>query len=220
MTLREVDPTGADGWLELYGRVLETGEPVRFERYFAAAGRHIEVSAARVEPPERKQVSVLFRDIEARRRAEQAMRASEALARENIERVQLALSAGAIIGTWLWDLPTDRFTVDEPFARAVGLDPELAREGLSLDQVAATVHPDDRAGFAEAIGDAIARGGGYAHQYRVRRSDGHYYWIEANGRVDHAPDGTPLSFPGSCSMWISAALWRKSATGPQRRCAR
>ncbi|TCM36053.1 PAS domain S-box protein [Novosphingobium sp. ST904] len=196
MTLREVDPTGADGWLELYGRVLETGEPVRFERYFAAAGRHIEVSAARVEPPERKQVSVLFRDIEARRRAEQAMRASEALARENIERVQLALSAGAIIGTWLWDLPTDRFTVDEPFARAVGLDPELAREGLSLDQVAATVHPDDRAGFAEAIGDAIARGGGYAHQYRVRRSDGHYYWIEANGRVDHAPDGTPLSFPG------------------------
>ncbi len=21
-------------------------------------------------------------------------------------------------------------------------------------------------------------------------------WLEANGRVDHAPDGTPLSFPG------------------------
>ncbi|MDC6668201.1 hypothetical protein OEZ84_26045, partial [Leclercia adecarboxylata] len=23
-----------------------------------------------------------------------------------------------------------------------------------------------------------------------------FYWIEANGRVDHADDGTPLSFPG------------------------
>lgn len=30
----------------------------------------------------------------------------------------------------------------------------------------------------------------------MRRADGHYYWIEANGRVDRAEDGTPLSFPG------------------------
>ncbi len=30
----------------------------------------------------------------------------------------------------------------------------------------------------------------------MRRADGDYYWIEANGRVDHGPDGTPLSFPG------------------------
>ncbi len=42
----------------------------------------------------------------------------------------------------------------------------------------------------------VIRGGGYAHQYRTRRADGQYYWLEANGRVDHAPDGTPLSFPG------------------------
>ncbi|WP_446907595.1 PAS domain-containing protein, partial [Klebsiella pneumoniae] len=51
-------------------------------------------------------------------------------------------------------------------------------------------------GLVAAIGAVIARGGPYAHQYRVRRADGRYYWIEANGRVDHAPDGTPLSFPG------------------------
>jgi signal transduction histidine kinase/CheY-like chemotaxis protein len=30
----------------------------------------------------------------------------------------------------------------------------------------------------------------------VRRADGTYHWLEANGRVDHAPDGTPASFPG------------------------
>ena len=46
------------------------------------------------------------------------------------------------------------------------------------------------------IGDVIARGGAYAHQYRVRRNDGRYYWIEANGRVHHDLDGTPRSFPG------------------------
>nr|WP_280843025.1 PAS domain-containing protein [Pararoseomonas baculiformis] len=136
------------------------------------------------------------RDVTDRKRAEEALRESEALARENIQRVQLALAAGAIVGTWHWDLPTDRFTVDEAFARTFGLDPALGREGLSLEQVVATVHPDDKAGLAAAIDEVIARGGAYAHQYRVRRADGRYYWIEANGRVDHGPDGRPLSFPG------------------------
>ncbi|WP_277183211.1 hybrid sensor histidine kinase/response regulator [Caballeronia sp. BR00000012568055] len=195
-TLRDVDPTGAPHWLDLYGGVLRTGVPARFERYFGTAGRHIEVSASRVEPAELKQVAVLFRDISARKKAEAALRASEAHARENSERVKLALAAGAIIGTWFWDLPNDRFTVDEAFAQAFGLDPALGREGLSLAQVVATVHPDDQAGLAAALKEAIPRGGHYAHQYRVKRADGRYYWIEANGRVDHAPDGTPLSFPG------------------------
>ncbi len=121
---------------------------------------------------------------------------AEAVAQVNDQRVQLALAAGAIIGTWFWDLPNDRLTVDEAFARAFGLDPALGRVGLSLEQVLATVHFEDRAGLNEAINKAISRGGAYAHQYRVRRADGHYYWIEANGRVNHALDGTPLSFPG------------------------
>lgn len=115
---------------------------------------------------------------------------------ENAERVQLALAAGAILGTWFWDLTTDRFSVDEGFAVNFGLDPAGGRAGLSLEQVIATVHPDDRAGLIAAIGEVTARGGSYAHQYRVQRRDGQYYWIEANGRVDKAEDGTPLSFPG------------------------
>ncbi len=195
-TLRELAPTEADAWVEVYADVLRTGRPVRFERFFAAAGRHIEVSAARLEPASLNQVSVLFRDIAVRKRTEAALLASEALARENVQRVQLALAAGAIIGTWAWDLQTDRFTIDEAFARAFGLDPALGREGLSFAQVVETVHPDDRAGLVASIAKAVERGGAYAHQYRVRRADGQYYWLEANGRVDRGPDGVPLSFPG------------------------
>lgn len=195
-TLRQVDPAEADAWIALYGGVLATGKPVQFERYFATAGRHIEVSATRIEPKELRQVSVLFRDITARKKAEEALRTSEALARENIQRVQLALSAGAIIGTWFWDIPNDRFTVDEAFANVFGLSTTLGREGLSLAQVVENVHPDDLPGLSRAMHDVIQRGGAYAHQYRVRRDDGRYYWIEANGRVECAPDGTALNFPG------------------------
>lgn len=123
-------------------------------------------------------------------------RASEASARVHAERVQLALAAGAIIGTWVWDLTTDRFTVDEAFAINFGLDPALGREGLSLAQVVDTVHPDDQQGLAAAIKEVIGRGGRYAHQYRVRRRDGKYYWLEANGQVELSPEGEPLRFPG------------------------
>ncbi|PYE32679.1 PAS domain-containing protein [Rhizobium sp. PP-F2F-G38] len=194
--LREIEPANADVWLKLYGGVLKSGQTVRFEQEFAAIGRHIEVSASRVEPESLRQVSVLFRDVTARKQAEKALRESEAIARENIQRVQLALAAGAIIGTWSWHLPTDRFTVDEGFAAAFGFDPSLGRSGLSLAQVVETVHPDDQAGLAAAIAEALSRGGSYAHQYRTRRTDGKYYWLEANGRVDLAPDDTPVTFPG------------------------
>ncbi|WP_442880197.1 PAS domain-containing sensor histidine kinase [Aurantimonas sp. A2-1-M11] len=128
--------------------------------------------------------------------AERKLRESEARAKADADRVRLALDAGAIIGTWIWDLPSDNFTVDEQFAEAFGIDPSLGRSGLSLEQVIATVHPDDRSGLIAAIEAAKQRGGPYAHQYRVCRTDGKYHWIEANGRVDKGADGTPLSFPG------------------------
>jgi PAS domain S-box-containing protein len=194
--LREIEPDAADKWIALYGEVLRTGKTVRFEQEFVAIGRHIEVSSSRVEPASLRQVSVMFRDITERKRAEEALRASEAVARHNVQRVQLALAAGAIIGTWFWDIASDQFTGDEAFATAFGLDPALGRSGLSLDQVVETVHPDDKAGLIEAIGAALKRGGPYVHQYRVRRSDGNYYWLEANGRVEVSPDGRPLHFPG------------------------
>lgn len=128
--------------------------------------------------------------------AERNLRQSEARALADAQRVALALDAGAIIGTWFWDLPSDSFTVDEQFAKAFNIDPSLGRNGLGLEQVIATVHPDDRQGLIAAIEAAKLHGGPYAHQYRVRRTDGNYHWIEANGRVDKSADGTPLSFPG------------------------
>ncbi len=194
--LREIEPKAADKWIELYGSVLRSGEAIRFELEFEAIGRYIEVSSSRVEPASLRQVSVLFRDITARKQAEAALKASEAVARENIQRVKLALAAGAIIGTWFWDIRADKFTIDEAFASAFGLDPALGREGLSLDQIIETVHPDDKAGLTAAINDALTRNGPWAHQYRTRRLDGNFYWLEANGRVELSPDGTPLHFPG------------------------
>jgi PAS domain S-box-containing protein len=68
--VREMVPAEADGWVERYGRVLATGEPIRFERELVATRRHLELSAFRIGPASQRQVAVLFRDVTARRRAE------------------------------------------------------------------------------------------------------------------------------------------------------
>jgi signal transduction histidine kinase/ActR/RegA family two-component response regulator len=68
--VREMVPREADGWVGLYGGVLRTGKPIRFERELVATGRHLELAAFRVEPESRRQVAVLFQDITARKRAE------------------------------------------------------------------------------------------------------------------------------------------------------
>ncbi|WP_168193698.1 MULTISPECIES: PAS domain-containing sensor histidine kinase [unclassified Caulobacter] len=73
-TLRAMVPDEADAWVARYGAVLRTGEPIRFEQELVATGRHLELSSFRIEPPELKQVAVLFQDVTARKRAEAELR--------------------------------------------------------------------------------------------------------------------------------------------------
>ena len=112
------------------------------------------------------------------------------------ERLQLALDAGAIIGTWVWDVANDVIIADDRFARSFGLPADACRAGLSLEQVAASIHADDRPTVGAAIDDALHRGGAFRCEYRVLQHDGVYRWIEASGRVELDAAGKPLRFPG------------------------
>ncbi|PVM83382.1 PAS domain-containing protein [Caulobacter endophyticus] len=115
--------------------------------------------------------------------------------REESERVQLALQAGAIIGTWVWDVAADRITGDERFAHAFSLSPDDCRSGLPLATAFASIHPDDAERVAEAVDAALAGHDLYRCQYRVLQGGG-YRWIEANGRVERDAEGRPRRFPG------------------------
>ena len=61
-----------------YGRVALTGEELRFENVAAALGRWYDVYAFRIGEPGARRVAILFNDISERRRAEMALRESEA----------------------------------------------------------------------------------------------------------------------------------------------
>ena len=71
--LREMVPDEADGWVELYGGVLHSGQPIRFQRELVATGHHLEVYSFRLGAFEDRQVAVLFKDITDRIAAERAL---------------------------------------------------------------------------------------------------------------------------------------------------
>ena len=72
--MRELEPLHEEHWFETYGHIALTGEPERFTREAKHLGnRWYDVYAFRVGLPEERKVAILFHDISARKRAEEAL---------------------------------------------------------------------------------------------------------------------------------------------------
>ncbi len=125
----------------------------------------------------------------ARITAERALRASE-------ERLEYALGASNTVGTWDWDVPNDRVTADERFARLYGVDPAIASAGAPIGAFFANIHPDDLGPAQAAIEEAMRTGEPFSAEYRLVQPDRSVHWVAAKGRCTLAPDGTCLRFPG------------------------
>jgi PAS domain S-box-containing protein len=74
--IREVVPLIEQYWIDVFGKVALTGEPVYYENYFETTGRYYSTHAY---SPQKNQFAVLVTDITERKRAEEALRESEKL---------------------------------------------------------------------------------------------------------------------------------------------
>ena len=110
--------------------------------------------------------------------------------------LEAATEAGAI-GTWEWHVPEDRFVAGAAFAKTFGVDPDAAREGVSLEAFVSSIHEADRDRIKREIDDALERCGDYHSEYRVRNDDGDLRWVVARGHVECDDDGNPITFPGA-----------------------
>jgi PAS domain S-box-containing protein len=171
----------------MYRQALAEGRPLVMENSHVFPGGREACFEVRAFPVA-DGLAVLFQDITERKRLQQE-------AAESLERVQLALDAGAIVGTWVWLVPEDRVIADERFAESFGLDAEVLKAGAPIEYAFGAIHPDDRQAVQDAVARAVADRGRYQCQYRVFRG-GAYRWVEANGRVEVDASGAPVRFPG------------------------
>ncbi|MEI6388132.1 MAG: PAS domain S-box protein, partial [Spirochaetota bacterium] len=96
-TLRELFPTAEQYWIERYGKVGLTGEPISFEAQFSPLGKYYHVSAFQTEP---KQFGVLFMDIAEARAAREETRKNNEMLRESDSRLKslvVDMSVGVLI---------------------------------------------------------------------------------------------------------------------------
>ncbi|MCK6105588.1 PAS domain-containing protein [Brevundimonas sp. EYE_349] len=108
---------------------------------------------------------------------------------------QLAIEASAYVGSWDWDIASNRVVADERFARMYGVDPVAARDGAPIEVFRGSVHPDD----ADRLGQDIQRGlddeGIFISEYRLV-VDGQERWVLARGQVEYDRSGAAVRLPG------------------------
>jgi PAS domain S-box-containing protein len=128
-------------------------------------------------------------DVDQLKRIEQSLRVTQA-------RLESTLEASSV-GTWTWDLATDRLVADEFTARMFSLAAGEAAKGLPVAAYLEVVHEEDRAGVAGALERAIQLCGTYDIEYRVRRTVGSARWLQARGRVESDGAAHAVYFHGA-----------------------
>lgn len=125
-----------------------------------------------------------LRDIDQRRRDEEALRESE-------RRLRVALVAGRM-GAWSYDLATGAQRWDESQYRLFGLDRSLAP---SRELFLSLIHPDD-IGAVAFDPETLPLDTFLDAEFRIVRPDGQIRWISAHSVAHAGPDGRPREMIG------------------------
>ena len=98
-------------------------------------------------------------------------------------RIGIALDAGMILGTFVWDIQADRIKGDGRFAKLFSIEPSVMDKGVPLEELFQEIHPDDIERVDGLIKKTLEEGGFYDAEYRVNQGD-EWHWIHASGKVD------------------------------------
>ncbi len=112
-----------------------------------------------------------------RETSEQLAQAFDAMA-ESSRRLRQALDAGAL-GTWKWDMASDRLDLDERAAELLFAEPHTPIRRAELRR--RIVHTDDLPQTPSDLGEAVLNGGTYSAEYRAEGPDKTQRWIAARG---------------------------------------
>ncbi|WP_019903666.1 PAS domain S-box protein [Methylobacterium sp. 77] len=159
-------------WLETYGEVALTGNPVRFESGAVTLGRWFDVHALRIGEPAQQRVAILFNDITERREAETVLRTT---ARERTTERDLVWRASRDLLV-ICGFDGIYRAVNPAWTEMLGWPAETL-VGARFDDF---IHPDDKEAAAQAVD--LLRSGAVLDNLDIRQptADGGERWISWN----------------------------------------
>ncbi len=129
-------------------------------------------------------------DIDAQKRAEEALRLSE-------ERYATAMT-GSNEGHWVWDIGTDELFASPMFKEIFGLAADEAVTTRSAFLQRVRFHSTDREALQRRVDDHLAgRTPRFEHEYRILLPDGTARWIQSRGQVFRDANGQPVRMAGA-----------------------
>ena len=200
----EVIPALPDRVLAAARRSLETGEPAYGLEYSIPSrsqpGRErtylASMSPIRTDGEVVGGVCVV-EDVTALKRAERL--ALERLGEVEVLRDRLAAAQRlAGVGSWEWDILTDKVWWCDSLHAIFGKDPRTFVP--SYDSFFELVHPDDRPVVRRQLEATLQRGEPYWVQFRAMRDDGSVRRLRATAILDRTPDGLPARLAGTCQL--------------------
>jgi two-component system CheB/CheR fusion protein len=172
---RDAAPVVARLWQEAKARVSVLERPLRSAHVIAA------VHAALQSRDRQYQVRD---ELARRRRAERALRESEARFRVMADELPIIV--------WLQDAEGRQEFVNRTFCEFFG----VVREEMRGDRWQGLVHPDDEVSYTQEFFDCVREHRPFHGEGRVRRADGEWRWIESWGRPRLGPEGDCLGYVG------------------------
>ena len=139
-------------------------------------------------------MAITFRDITAQRQADAAMREAEALARRSRDQFRHIANAAPVL-IWMSGTEQTGTWFNESWLTFTGrtLEQEMGRGWLEA------VHPDDREPLLAVYARQFEKRQPGRVEYRLRRADGQYRWIDEAAAPSFDNDGTFLGYVGSCA---------------------
>ncbi|HQR29512.1 MAG TPA: PAS domain S-box protein [Anaeromyxobacteraceae bacterium] len=146
----------------------------------------VEVSTGAFGPGDPRIVTFL-RDVTERKQVEDALRESQGW---------LHLSQHvARIGSYVYDVSTDRWSPSAALEEIFGIDPGHPRSAAGWLQV---VHPEEQASMAAYLAGILAEGTRFDREYRVLHpATGEVRWVHGLGELRRAADGRVTQLVGT-----------------------
>jgi PAS domain S-box-containing protein len=191
-TALELVPNLERSWIDVYGRVALTGEPIRFTQESPALGRWFDVHASRIGDPERRLVALFFNDITDHNRERENRERAEAALRESEHRFRTFADTAPVM-LWVTNPDGSCTYLSRGWYQFTG---QTELDGLGYGWLNA-VHADDRDETRQMFLAANTRKGSFELEHRVRRADGIYRWVLDAGHPRFDADGHFAGYVGS-----------------------